>query len=205
MIYSLSEIDATCKKAARGAGLSWGYAEETGKAARWLAAHQLPGAELLAEYLTLREESPEDYRGSDPRCPLLTGASLCDAGHDDSEKSIMSEHVVYPLLLLPYLVQLSQAAGMGLRIQWPDTHISCHDGVICIKENASIASSEAAMVNCHWIEIEASSSINLTGVQNKGVVGQFIESSDWMALEKLAHFTYVPATEASRLGAGPAD
>ena len=107
------------RKAARGAGLSWGYAEETGKAARWLAAHQLSGAALLAEYLTLRQESPEDFLGSDPRCPLLTGARLCDAGHDDMEQSIVLEHVVYPLLLLPYLVELSQAAGMGLRIQWP--------------------------------------------------------------------------------------
>ena len=51
MIYSLSEIDAQCKKATRGAGFEWGHAEEAGKAARWLAKHELPGAALLAAYL----------------------------------------------------------------------------------------------------------------------------------------------------------
>ena len=206
MIYSLSEIDANCKKAARGAGLSWGYAEETGKAARWLAAHQLPGAELLAEYLTLRHENPDDYQGSYPRCPLLTGAILCDGGHDDRETSIVLEHVVYPLLLLPYLVQLSKAAGAGLRIQWPDTHIGCYDGVICIKENETITTVEATNISCHWLEAEdARARMNKSCVLEVGVVGQFIEADYWDALENLAHFTYVPATEQSRRGAGPAD
>ena len=96
MIYSLSEIDATCKKAARGAGLSWGYAEEAGKAVRWLAAHQLPSTELLAAYLTERQKYSEHYQGSNPKCPLLTGASLCDAGIDEIEQSIEINHVVTP-------------------------------------------------------------------------------------------------------------
>ena len=33
---SLPEIDALCLKAARGAGYSWGVAEEASFAARWL-------------------------------------------------------------------------------------------------------------------------------------------------------------------------
>ena len=202
MIYSLSEIDANCKKAARGAGLSWGYAEETGKAARWLAAHQLPGAELLAEYLTIRQKKAENSQGAHPHCPLLTGARLCDAAID-LKKTIVLENIVYPLLLLPYLAQLSQAAGRGLRIQWTGTHISCHDGVVFIKENASIASREADMVGCCWLEPETHSPISLGKEQKNGVTGQLIDSNDWAALEALAHFTYVPATEASRRGAGP--
>ncbi|THF93305.1 MAG: DUF3726 domain-containing protein, partial [Sulfitobacter sp. SK025] len=31
MIYSLNEIEALSRKAARGAGMSWGLAEETGQ------------------------------------------------------------------------------------------------------------------------------------------------------------------------------
>ena len=178
MIYSLSEIDANCKKAARGAGLAWGYAEEAGKAARWLAAHQLPGAALLADYLTLRRESPEDYRGADAGCPLIMGASLCDAGRNEGEESIVLARVVSPLLLLPYLVQLSRAAGMGLRIQWSGTHISCHEGVIYIEENASITASKATVVSCDWLAADACASINISA-QKKGAVGQFIEPSDW--------------------------
>ena len=48
MHASLNEIESLCKKAARGAGLSWGLAEEAGKAARWLSAHGLDGPGVLA-------------------------------------------------------------------------------------------------------------------------------------------------------------
>ena len=43
MTFSLNEIEAIGKRAARGAGLPWGLAEEAGKAARWLTARGLPG------------------------------------------------------------------------------------------------------------------------------------------------------------------
>jgi len=205
MIYSLSEIDANCKKAARGAGLSWGYAEEAGKAARWLAAYQLPGAALLAQYLTLHQKKSACFQASPLSCPLLTGAALCDAGYDPQKKSVALAQVAYPLLLLPYLVQLSQSIGKGLRIQWPGVHICCFDGLIYIKESTSIASSESAMLSYCWLESNECSFTSLACGRSKGATGQFIDPTDWILLETLAHFTYVPATEASRRGAGPAD
>ena len=48
---SLNEIDACTKKAARGAGMSWGLAEEAGKAVRWLARYNLPNIELIVPLL----------------------------------------------------------------------------------------------------------------------------------------------------------
>jgi len=48
---SLSEIDALARKAARGAGYSWGIAEEVGKSARWLSAYGFKGPEVLSEHL----------------------------------------------------------------------------------------------------------------------------------------------------------
>ena len=39
MTWSLNELEAEVKKAIKGAGLSWGLAEEGSKAVRWLAAH----------------------------------------------------------------------------------------------------------------------------------------------------------------------
>ena len=44
---SLNEIDSLCQKAARGAGLDWGLAEEAGFAAAWLAARGADGAAAL--------------------------------------------------------------------------------------------------------------------------------------------------------------
>lgn len=203
MIYSLSEIDANCKKAARGAGFSWGYAEEIGKAARWLAAYQLPGVALLAQYLPLRQEKPEDYLGIAQRCPILTGSGLCDGGRDEMQTSVSVEQVVYPLLLLPSLAQLSEAAGAALSVQWTGTHLTYQDGTIFIKEDAGITSNAATDVSCHWLDAEDAAE---TGdAQEKMTVGQWVDDEHWAALESLAHRTYVPATEASRRGAGPAD
>ena len=48
MNWSLNELDAMARKAARGAGYSWGLAEEAGRATRWLAAAGLPGPMCLA-------------------------------------------------------------------------------------------------------------------------------------------------------------
>lgn len=44
---SLNEAEALAAKAARGAGLSWGEAEDLGRAARWLAASGLDWADPL--------------------------------------------------------------------------------------------------------------------------------------------------------------
>ena len=49
MYMSLNEIDVSVKRAARGVGMSWGLAEEAGKAARWLAARRLTRLELVID------------------------------------------------------------------------------------------------------------------------------------------------------------
>jgi len=54
MLCSLNEIEAQLRKAARGAGLSWGLAEEAGKAGRWLAMH---GIDALPAFAALYEQN----------------------------------------------------------------------------------------------------------------------------------------------------
>ena len=51
MSWSLGEVQALAVKAARGAGLSWGVAEEAGYAVRWLQANGAPGLTALANLL----------------------------------------------------------------------------------------------------------------------------------------------------------
>ncbi|MEL7259121.1 MAG: DUF3726 domain-containing protein, partial [Pseudomonadota bacterium] len=43
MSWSLNEVESLARKAARGAGYSWGLAEEAGKATRWTCAAGWPG------------------------------------------------------------------------------------------------------------------------------------------------------------------
>lgn len=49
--WSLGEIEALAIKAARGAGLTWGVAQEAGYAVRWLQASGAPGVAALANLL----------------------------------------------------------------------------------------------------------------------------------------------------------
>ena len=48
---TLSEIDTTSKRAAKGAGFSWGIAEEVGKNMRLLELFGLPGVKNLNKFL----------------------------------------------------------------------------------------------------------------------------------------------------------
>lgn len=75
MTWSLNETEALCRKAARGAGMPWGLAEEAGRAARWLEDRGQAGAGALAKLLGRWNA------GMTPRdCPVLAGAAMADAG-----------------------------------------------------------------------------------------------------------------------------
>ncbi len=70
---SLNEVEGLAGKAARGAGLAWGMAEETAKAARWLAACGLDWAPSLPALLAQHA----DWRLPDvPAGPLRAGAPV---------------------------------------------------------------------------------------------------------------------------------
>lgn len=71
MSHSLNEIAALAKRAARGAGLSWGMAEEAGRAARWLASYDLTGPALLCDVLTKNDRVPQEQVAPSPW--LVTG------------------------------------------------------------------------------------------------------------------------------------
>ena len=84
--WSLNEIEALAKKAARGSGCSWGVAEDAGRAVRWLEARGLPGAEALGTLL----------RGSKPSETLAIGCAISDGVFDDTVSEF--ESLVSPVL-----------------------------------------------------------------------------------------------------------
>ena len=208
MIYSLSEIDAQCKKAARGAGFAWGHAEEAGKAARWMAAMQLPGVILLAEYLLKYSKHPEHYQapsltGNDSDsntslCPLVTGACFCDGLIEFEDYVLRLDQVAYPLLLVRSVAMMSKQRQLTLVLSWEGTRIIFAQGRIQILEQSTLNASQTNQVTCENIV----DGVNEQG-QLAGSFGQFVDDLHWQALAELAHHTYVPSTEESRLGAGP--
>lgn len=211
MIYSLNEIDAHCKKAARGAGFEWGYAEEIGKAVRWLAAYRLPGTEVLAAYLSARDDHPELFcrpavnstskvkaRGGGNLCPVLTGAWLCDSNTFDKHSCTDFEFLNFPLLLFPYLVQIAVSMEHALTFEFESTRLQFSRGICSLNNENSLRSRlvEYARLTMHSTPVRGMAA---------AVTGQKIADVDWQLLNQYASKTYVPATQASRRGAGPAE
>lgn len=197
--YSLAEIDAQCRKAARGAGCPWGLAEEAGKAARWLAARGLPGPEALAGLLDGPRACPCGG-GRGPDCALRIGASWSDRAETIASDGPERASVAQPLLVVAMLGRAAEATGMTFALEWNGATAVCGpDGFTLESAAASLA---------------PDASILLRRVGNApppvptDVRARAVDAAAWSSLERLASRTYAPATDASRragAGAGKSD
>jgi hypothetical protein len=95
--YSLTEIEAHTRKAARGAGYEWGEAEEMGKAVRWLCANGVNGAEQCLTLLkavdgncAVHRATLDTLKGTHKGavCGLSLGCALADRGVDTLPEGI---------------------------------------------------------------------------------------------------------------------
>lgn len=183
MSYSMSEVETHCRKAARGAGLSWGEAEEVGQAVRRLSAAGLAGAEALLAYLTAREAGAVQ----DSACPIKLGCRLIDG----ATPSLKDCHT--PILLLPFVSSLAQDHGTALALQGDVFHgFATPDGGLFVIHSASqdcrlkISPGIAPSAELVW-RAECA-------------------PATYAALDVFCQRTYAPETDASRAsGAGAGD
>lgn len=209
MAVSQNEIEVMGKRAARGAGLSWGLAEEAGKTARWLSSRGLPGPEQLAEILTRNdgkpyvELAPVSLEGvwcapSDRLCPLITGAVLCDhANRIAGGVQIKLGPVAQPLLLAPYAAAVAKMTNTAVELAWGDTVlIFTADGYAIEGDGKTLTARKADGVLCRRV---CDARVGLADY----VPGRSVDAETWGRLAAFAQRTFAPATEASRLtGAG---
>ncbi|MBZ8118694.1 DUF3726 domain-containing protein [Roseovarius sp. LXJ103] len=202
MSWSLSEIESLSRKAARGAGMSWGMAEEAGKSATWLAAADLPGPEALADLLErlhdqdLAEFAPvicaDAWRApGGALCPIRAGAALSDLGCSGETRI---EGVIQPLLLLPFVVQAAEAP---LVIHWPGATFACGD---------ALRGAATALCGQADVLIEVATAPEQPMMECALRYSPHAEAV--AVLERFAQLTYAPETEASRVsgaGAGLSD
>lgn len=210
MTWSLNEIEALSRKAARGAGLSWGLAEEAGKAARWLVAQGLPGPQVLADLLTRNDGKayetlcPHDEdegrwtaRGG-TLCPLISGAALCDsASRLAAGEALHLGRTASPMLLLPYLEAAARIAGREVTVSWESVSVTCgaQDGI----PTDQIADLAADMVDAVSVIPGNSCRADTMPATARGDIPEATARQ----LDAFAQRTYAPETEASRLaGAG---
>ena len=205
---TLAEIEFYLRKAARAVQLDWGICEEAGKAARWLAAFDLPGAELLLSHLQQIENM--DYSEFVPDCaqtpwrapsgvicPVIGGAALADRSAQMlGGKAFELSRVAYPLLLAATVGQAARCHQTVFTTSWGDVSLSCHENGISIHGNRSdLFADYADSVCCRQSESYAAQQLPST-------LAYSMDSDIWDRIDALAFLTYAPATEASRAGAG---
>ena len=212
MSLSLGELEALCRKAARGAGFDWGPAEEAGRAVRRLAAFALPGAELLLARLDAfdgrpaRELAPRaldgEWRsGGDELCPVLAGASLADVAERlGAAGEIVLRDVISPLLLVPFAGSCARRLGRPVSVAWSGLVVT-DDGETLRLDGAieRVPDERADPVRCR-----AGADVGRTsGDPLARVTRARIGSGPLERLDTFARRTYAPATEDSRRrGAG---
>lgn len=247
MRCSGNQIEQTARKAARGAGLPWGLADEAGKAVRWLHSHHLNGGNALVQIL--HQQTQNDYAHyakahapsqlhqrwrapSGVLDPLLVATALSDClpsnpqTDPNPDLKIQTEAIAHPLLTLGYIGNLAQTENLSATIHWHGVHAHYrhqykhqHGILRLAAQPAALNQARANSLHCHITK--PTTSKNAEPTQNtennkntdptqppteiKPDPEAPLEIPDpiWRALEKYAHRTYVPATEAARLtGAG---
>ena len=207
MSFSLNEVDATAKKAARGVGYSWGMAEEAGKAVRWLCSQGVDGCAVLAELLSamdgqeLSRHAPdrltENWQSNDDLCPLLSGACLSDCASMLSTHPITMNDVIHPALILPFAARVARRSGQPVVVDFGTVHAAT--------DGAGLAVSGDLPKHSDQITVRLG---DMDGAANAKVTRGTPTAEIWASLNVFAHRTYAPATEESRLlgaGAGLSD
>ena len=208
MTLSLNEIEATAKKAARGAGYSWGLAEEAGRATRWLCCYDLDGCAALAGLLDRTDGAniadwspvPGDavWSASDGLlCPLATGAAISDRAHEISEGEIRLGEIAKPIMLAPFAAYVAQQIGKPVSFKCSEAEFLTDGERISLKGRPP--------------EVSPWASIAIGGAVDEPMKRRQRgnpDAGDWKTLTAFAHRTYAPATEESRIkgaGAGLSD
>ena len=195
MTPSLNEIQVECKKASRGAGLSWGLAEEVGQAMAWLAGQGIDALPALLDYL----ESLPGRDASDD--PIRAGTWIADQAKRLAEgESLAFAEIRQPMLVLPFMAMAAQSIGRPIIVTHRDGNWMASSASLPVQDLRKVTT----LHNVTCRAGEATAIAAPFGSASRLDIDDLI----WQRLKDLAQRTYVPATEQSRLlgaGAGSID
>lgn len=208
---SCNEIETLCVKAARGAGMSWGMAEEAGFAAGWLAKHGLDGPGALLAQLNIAENRPwrdicpivekDAFRSASGGllCPVALGAALCDHARlmdtATPERPLQIGPVGQPVLLLPFLADMSRLRDVPIQLDWPH-------GRLTIGTEGEISGEIAQFAQLARITATLSFIPTASTPPSRTSEPPFVGQAILAGLNAYALRTTVPASAASRADAG---
>ena len=195
---TLSEIDTTSKRATRGAGFSWGIAEEVGKNMRLLELYGLPGIKNLNKFLKDYKEkqfqkitliSETNYASKNPFCPITLGTNFIDQVNLlDKKVNIQISNLAFPILFIPFVSRASEIVGKKIFLKVDDKEF-------LFNLNQSIYSNylkNEILENCNNIKISF--------LENNNSFNE----NEWKELYKLSEDTFVEETESLKIGAAGA-
>ncbi len=206
--YSLNEIEAETRKAARGVGLSWGLAEDIGRIGRLLAHTQQLA--VLADALDalksgrhatglISDRSGIRATEDRPLSPLVLASAIADRSAEIIEGTLaITAKVAEPCLLVPMLAGMAERLKRPLRLQ-----LDGHEAVIAQNPAPAfteLRTADTILVSALSRELEPAPPPKTHGIA--------VPDDLWRRLTTLAALTYVPASEHSRLagaGAGLSD
>ena len=195
---TLSEIDTTSKRATRGAGFSWGIAEEVGKNMRLLELYGLSGIKNLNKFLkdykkkqfqkiTLISETNNASKNS--FCPITLGINFIDQVNLlDKKLNIQISNLAFPILFIPFVSRASEIVGKKIFLKFDDKEF-------LFNLNQSIYSNylkNEILENCN--------NINISFLENNNSFNE----DEWKELYKLSEDTFVEETESLKTGAAGA-
>ena len=203
-MFSLSEIESQCKKATRGAGLSWGIAEEAGILARNLCEVGLPGPDAIYKNLKCFDDSEVTCVKSStdmlvingrPLSGLLVGIFVVDRLYlAEKGRSWSLGTVVGPLAIVGILLRLTET-NYSFFLEWENCKVQLTNTGFKI----SGRNTNPQKVEEISIHIKKSEQISKVHFFETCIVSDFV----WAELSRMAERTYVTASETSRdRGAG---
>ncbi len=210
-IYSLSEIQSTCKKAAKGAGLTWGLAEEVGMIAKSLTKLGLDGAGSFVPYFKWLDDPKKSMASrignnagiwssiEGDFCSLKAGTILADRAALLQSEPFQFDSVICPMVLVGQIYIVANHYNYVLKVTVDDISIMVSgSGLECADE--ALKKLQATKVNHIKVE-RVEQALTITHeVQPRGCD---VSHEDWAFLNSFAAHTYAPESEESRLsGAG---
>lgn len=199
MSYALNEVEALAKKAARGAGYTWGLAEEAGKATRFLCANGLDGCAALLGVLDVVDGCPcepeftTEWRAkAGMLCPVTLGAALSDRAGTSDGTPVVCSNVIQPTFVLAPAALIARVTGR----------------VVTFVAGAATGTTDGVRVAIVGRMPDFAETVTLSfgGTlihRLPSTTRARPEAEVWRKLNAFAHRTYAPATEESRRkGAG---
>ena len=208
-ILSVGEVAALATQAARGTGLAWGVAEEFGLATAWLHARGISALDLVADHLAWGEARawppvPEALargmaaNGRAPVSAVLLGVALSDFAPLGMGARLELGRVHAPLLLLPHLSFLVGGEG-AIELRWTGHRVVLAPGG---SPDGDVDALAALGETTPTLTQRRAEDRLATAKRPEGATLPPVGAGTLEALKALALRTCVPASAASRAGAG---